>query len=184
MKLTKPEVARRLLGSATHLFLKGADPVSTHVLASAAYEIVREMAARAGSRTFIDFVKNEHPEAVNEGFRLNLYYNAFKHGDRKRWDGDNLALSLFEDSSFNANVSMLFFGWNDFGQAGGLIPVEAVIFLLWCHNRDGDRRGDFPNLTDLHDVKQLEILNHALTMRKWTDRLNTKYLDTRPLLLS
>jgi hypothetical protein len=84
LKLSKKEVARRELATAIRLFVADGDPVSIHVLASAASAIIRPIGKAGQQKTwreeFRDRVIPEYQDSVES--LLDEPFNFMKHGAR------------------------------------------------------------------------------------------------------
>lgn len=83
LKVSKLEAARRQLESAIAFYFNEGDPVSTHTLATAALEILRDLNKhRGGSKMLydLDAVEPQHREIVLKKFRE--AQNFFKHADK------------------------------------------------------------------------------------------------------
>lgn len=85
LKISKLDAAKRQLEIAIRLYFSYGDPVSIHTLASASYNIIRDITLHRGETMFIkddvlDFVKDEYREELRRKF--NEAENFFKHADR------------------------------------------------------------------------------------------------------
>jgi hypothetical protein len=85
LRISKLDAARRQLRTAITMWFNSGDPVSTHTLACAAYEIVHAVSkARDPNRPNLLFdsmhVKEDKRKEFNDIFRQAA--NFFKHGDR------------------------------------------------------------------------------------------------------
>ena len=85
LKFTKHEAARRQLELAVRLYFNDSDPVSTHTLAGAANELLRDLAKHSGQSPLLkdqalEIVRPEHRKAV--AAKLQEAQNFFKHADR------------------------------------------------------------------------------------------------------
>jgi len=84
--LSKLDVARRQLETLIRLYFSYGDPVSTHTLASASYNIIRDCNKHAGGKTmlakdgFIEMVRPGSEKLVRA--KINEAENFFKHADR------------------------------------------------------------------------------------------------------
>ena len=79
MKLNKPEIARRQLGSALVLFLEDSDAVSVHTLACAGCEIAEHLTRKAGEEPFSTHALLIFPDLESGNRReQNKYWTAFK----------------------------------------------------------------------------------------------------------
>jgi hypothetical protein len=82
--LNKAAVARRQLREATILFLEKRDIVSVHTLATAAYQILYDIAQKQGLKDMLydsDIIKDEYRSQFKG--HINIEKNFFKHADRR-----------------------------------------------------------------------------------------------------
>ena len=82
IKIPKLETARRQLDTAIALFFQGADPVSIHTLACAAYDVIDNVNQNRGRMEM--FVKRRYPRLPGKlsVAEINSVQNFFKHADR------------------------------------------------------------------------------------------------------
>ncbi|MFO7559236.1 MAG: hypothetical protein R6X10_10440 [Desulfobacterales bacterium] len=86
INISKLKAARAQLDAAIEMYFVSDNPVATHTLTSAAYNILRDIALKSGSDC--PFLKtgyiNEYPESKRKMIRnfLNRPENFFKHADR------------------------------------------------------------------------------------------------------
>lgn len=195
--MDKLEVARRQLGAALDMHLKGLDPVSVHCLICGGSEIAEQLAINAGKAAFRDLTIESHPGMTKEQHRKirNTYWNAFKHAERrggqKRDDDD-----LMQTFSIADNNVRMFCGWLDYSQVGAL-PLEALIFKDWFLALDMSKfdpganpafieylNDEFPGLAAMSpDQQRTQLL---LCIEKWKHHpglMNSPSIDTRPLML-
>jgi hypothetical protein len=194
--MDKAEVARRQLGTALAMFLRGLDPVSTHCLAVGGGEIAEWLAEKAGAKTFTSHVLTTFPELTPAAIKWvrRKNWNAFKHAttrqgkDRK----DDEILVGFDP---NDNEHALFIGWYDYSKAGLPWPIEVQVFEAWYLAKypekispDQDRSGIdylFPNLAGQSRERQHTLLNEMIIKsRKNEEVMNDPRTDGRPLVLS
>lgn len=124
----KLAVCRYQLGTALSLFIKDRDPVSVHTLACAACEMLESMAVINKIETFsTTILKNYSQRDIREA--RHVYYNAFKHFDKrgKERDDDELILSFSDE----VNEYLLWQGWEDLLNIGAPLPVEAQLYQYW-----------------------------------------------------
>ncbi len=193
--MDKAEVARRLLGTALDLFLRGQDPVSVHLLATAGGEIAEWLAEKAGGEPFKNHILETFPEMDMKQLRdlQRRYSNAFKHAtDRNGKDrNDELILAGFDGS---VNDATLFIGWYDYGAGGLPRPIEEQVFEAWYlakHpekvNPDADVSGldrVFPNLAAFSTSRQHNRLVDVIRKARKNGRvINGCGTDRRPLIL-
>lgn len=127
--IAKAAVCRYQLGTALRLFMDDKDPVSVHVLACAAVEILEGMAILANADTVSTTVlKNYDLKDIKTA--RHRYYNAFKHfTDRKNKEReDDELIANFSDEM---NDHLLWQGWEDLLVFGTPIPIAAQVFIIW-----------------------------------------------------
>ncbi len=81
--LGKLEAASRQLSTAIELWFRDADPVSIHILACSAYQIVHDINSRRGGRDLLYdslVIKDEYRREWID--RIKRAYNFFKHADK------------------------------------------------------------------------------------------------------
>jgi hypothetical protein len=81
--LNKAAVARRQLREATILFLEKRDIVSVHTLATAAYQILYDIAQKQGLKDMLydsDIIKDDYRSQFK--VHINIEKNFFKHADK------------------------------------------------------------------------------------------------------
>jgi hypothetical protein len=133
LKEIKRSIARCQLGTALDLFLADRDPVSVHVLASGACELLDGLAEVEGTDRFMTHILESFPDCnVAELRRIQRkYYNAFKHlleRGKAAARNDVDVINAFND---NVNDHALFIGWHDYMSLAHSLPVEAQVFQAW-----------------------------------------------------
>lgn len=196
MDLTHSKIARRLLGTATQLFIDDLDPVSVHCLACSAAEHASQMSYANSGRTFNNLVLDTHPNKTLKDIRKlrNRDWNAIKHArDQKGQIVDpKEILSGFDD---RVNDATLFVVWYDYARGGEPLPIEAQIFQVWYFElypekleatviaNDGITT-EFPNLPNLRRQEQKRLLREKITQfRQNLELLSHPMTDERPLVL-
>lgn len=193
--MDKADVARRQLGTALDIFLRGRDPVSVHCLAMGGGEIAEWLAETKGAEAFITHVKKTFPHLTDpeiKGLRTK-HWNAFKHA-RKQNGKDRNDEVILSDFDLTHNEHALFWGWTDYGAAGFPFPIEAQVFEVWYLAKylekvspDVDAtsiQSVFPGLAQLNIAQQLLRLNDRIRKtRKRSIIMNDAKTDRRPLLL-
>ena len=194
-KLTKLEVARRQLGTALALFLDNKDPVAVHVLACGGGEIAHRLAEVAGAEPFEAHVLANFPELGKAKLAelRKKYWNALKHATTHNGKDrdDTEILGAFSDE---ANDDHLFWGWYDFANASGRLPIEAQAFQAWYFAKHPDKLRDgvdpvdfsrlFPGLAELERSQQKARLRRVIQRyRRCRDIIADPHTDQRPLLL-
>jgi hypothetical protein len=125
--ITKIEAARRQLRMAIELWFADADPVPTHTLARAAYQIIHDLNRKqTGSELLLDGVKPERKSAVRA--MLNEPSDFMKHADRGK-------VGALKSISFDPELSRGFIvgavtGLRDLQQD---LAEEEMAFELWHH---------------------------------------------------
>jgi hypothetical protein len=84
--MDKAEVARRQLGTALDMFLRGLDPVSVHCLAVGRGEIAEWLAETAGAEVFTSHVLVTLPHLTISDIKgvRRKHWNAFKHATAQK----------------------------------------------------------------------------------------------------
>jgi hypothetical protein len=192
--MDKREIARRQLGAALDMFLRGQDPVSIHTLAMAGGEIAERLAKTAGVEPFINHVLDTFPDISMQDARniQRKYSNAFKHAtDKNGLDREDEAIL----QSFGADVNdhVLFIGWYDFGRSGSPRPIEAQVFEAWYLAKYPEKINPtesaritkiFPNLPTTSPQRQHQILLKTIRKaRKNGFVMKDPGTEPRPLLL-
>jgi hypothetical protein len=193
MPLDKLEVVRRQLGTALALFLNDHDPVSVHVLASGACEIVEHLVERAGKKPFSSHARETFSDLTDKEFIKKFrkpqreFWNAFKHAlksGRKTGRDDLAILAKFSDEH---NDTALFVGWHDYGLVTGALPIEAQAFEVWflarhLDKRDPDIEEAFPNINLLERSEQKRRLQVLIEANR-SEAMDPE-TEQRPLILS
>lgn len=124
LDVTKAEAARRQLETAVVLYFHSGDPVSVHTLASAAYDVLRDLSRPNGG-----MIKDWLPDSVRPEFkkvirdRLNEAQNYFKHADRDREQGLSFDPSASEILILDATWA--------YRRLTGERPAVLGVFELW-----------------------------------------------------
>lgn len=193
--MTKAEIARRQLGAALDMFLRGQDPVSVHCLAMAGCEIAEWLVENVGAQAFKTHILKNVPDTnIKEIRRLQRqYWNAFKHAterDGKDREDDELLRTFNPD----VNDHMLYIGWRDYGMAGLALPIEAQVFEAWYLAKYPEKLSSeaslagidhvFPNLSRLSSDEQHEKLAEAIAKwRQCVPVMEHPGTDRRPLIM-
>lgn len=194
--MDKVEVARRQLGVALDMFLRGLDPVSLHVLAVAGGEVAERVAEQSGGEPFKNHILETFPkmELVEVRRLQRQYSNAFKHATKRNGEDrdDTALLAGFEPS---VNEHMLFIGWYDYAMASLPRPIEAQVFEAWYLAKYPEKVNPdevtpesferlFPNLRALSPDRQLVKLQDMIRKaRKNGVVMQSDGTDRRPLVL-
>ena len=86
LTISKLDAAKRQMETVIRMYFNSGDPVSMHTLASAGYNVIRDINEKRGGEPllvkgkFFDYVKPEHHKLLRE--KLNEAENFFKHADR------------------------------------------------------------------------------------------------------
>lgn len=133
LKDMKRSVARCQLGTALDLFLADNDPVSVHVLASGACELLDGLAEVEGADRFSMHILATFPDYGIDKLRRvqRKYYNAFKHLFELRNATARNDLDALEEFNDEVNDHALFIGWHDYMNLAQSLPVEAQVFQGW-----------------------------------------------------
>ena len=194
---TKVEIARRQLGTALALFIERLDPVSVHVLACGAVEVLQGVAKHAGVPTIEDLMRERsHFTEADCRKARNMYWNAMKH--HKAHDGsprdDADLLQAFSEAE---NELTLFAGWLDYRSITGEAPSEADVFEIWyvakrnpslLPNIKEDAfafaTSDFDKFREMNENEQRETLKYWAKAVRTEQPLIHLSTDRRPLILS
>lgn len=196
--MTKLEIARRQLGTATALYLDRKDSVSVHCLAAGGWEITQQLALDQGKKIFRDYVKEDNKEMTDALYQKikNQFWNAYKHATKQ--DGNPR-----DDSELLSHVTLretedrLFGGWHDYLKLTGALPLEARIYSQWYLARDINKFADdvdpqikerfvrtYPNLPNLPPARQHQLLLRAIAKAKRSRAmLTSNQTEHRPLIL-
>lgn len=126
LTISKLDAARRQLQTAIALWFSGGDPVATHALAYAAYEIIHAVSKKRNpNRRDLLFdsaqVSEENRKEINNA--LKSHANFFKHGDR-----DSEAVIDFKPA---LTEGFLVFAVAGFDLCGEAQSDEFVAFKNW-----------------------------------------------------
>lgn len=125
--VTKLDAARRHLRLAIDLWFKDADPVPTHTLARAAFQIIRDLTLRKKKVELLynsDLVKPEFRRAVNA--KLREPSDFMKHADRGK-------AGMLTEVTFNSDLTRGFiqFAIIGLGHLQQQLGPEEVTFDSW-----------------------------------------------------
>lgn len=194
--MEREEVARRLLGAATQLFIDDKDPTSVHCLASSAAEHASFMAKSAGKETFNEHILSTFPEMNIKNVRKirNRMWTAIKHSHDLRKSPINVPSEL-ADFSDTTNDHTLFIVWYDFAHSGQPLPIGAQVFQVWYYELYPDTLSQeyveenghtdlFSNLLELDRIEQKRLLREQIELAITdNDLLQHLKTDSRPLLM-
>ncbi|MHC4361045.1 MAG: hypothetical protein ACYSTN_09705 [Planctomycetota bacterium] len=124
INLDKAEVARRQLREAIILFLEKRDIVSVHTLATAAYQILYDIAKKQGLRDILydsDIFKDEYRGQAKK--HINIAKNFFKHADKDHDEKIKFNSSMTEWFLFSAAYLVR--------QIYGDMYPENYVFVWW-----------------------------------------------------
>jgi hypothetical protein len=194
--MDKIEVARRQLGAALDMFLRGQDPVSVHVLAVAGGEVAEWIAEQAGGEPFKNHVLETFPQMDLKDIRdlQRKYSNAFKHATTNKGKDreDEATLAAFEPT---INEHMLFIGWYDYAMGSLPRPIEAQVFEAWYLAKNPEKLNPdevtpetferlFPNFRPLSPERKFARLGDTIRKaRKNGAVMQSDGTDRRPLVL-
>lgn len=191
----KIEAARRQLGAALALCLKGQDPVSVHCLAGGGCELIEYYAQKAGGEPFTSHILKTWPDLDIAKLRRTQrqYWTAFKHATHQSGEerDDDELLARFTDEQ---NDHVLFIGWYDYAQATQTMPIEAQVRQAWyialhpmklkaSHSPEPYKQL-FPDLRSKPRAEQKRMLNEVI-QRTRLDHvvMSDPRTDRRPLVL-
>ena len=191
--MDRSELCRRLLGTATQIFLDNNDPVSVHTLAGTASEHSEYLAKQHTGRNFKTHVMECHPDWTESYFKKirNRHYRVIKHSHdfkREPFDIDH----QMRDFSDQQNDAVLFAGWYDFMKCGNKIPIAAQVFQLWFFrvypsSMNPENDFDFPSFDGISEKPrfvQKQLLNSEISnAQSWKEVVEHPLTDLRPLIL-
>ncbi|WP_439926199.1 hypothetical protein [Nitrobacter sp. JJSN] len=176
--LTKLEVARQQLGTATELFIRDRDPVSVQCLACGGAELIEAIAGLNNVEPLSTHMLETVPDMDTKRLRniQRQYWNAFKHmtdfGGQPRDDTETLA--AFNDTR---NDAALFVGWWDYQAVTKRLPLPVQVFQVWWYALNEKSlaegadlaaiRETFPNITAAGRDEQKRRLRR--TIEKYRD---------------
>jgi hypothetical protein len=182
-QLTKLDVARHQLGTATDLFIRDRDPVSVQCLACGAAELIERIATLENAEPLSTHMLKTRPDLdiAKLAAIQRQYWNAFKHMTSRKGEmrDDSETLAAFDDTK---NDAALFIGWWDYQKVTGKLPLPAQVFQLWWYALNERKvapeadmaviRKAFPGIMALNRVEQKRRLR----------RMIEKYRDNKDIL--
>lgn len=131
----KIDIARAQLGTATALFIRDRDPISVHVLACGACELLEGVGQVSKLEVLSALITQLQPEMqLGKVVRLrNQYWNAMKHfyaADKRSVRADAELLADFSDIQ---NDTVIWEGWHDYQAITGRLPIEAQVLQVWYY---------------------------------------------------
>lgn len=196
MAYDRVDLARRLLGVATQLFVDGKDPVSVRCLVSSAAEHASYLAKESGSGVFNDHILATFPEKTIKEIRKlrNRDWNVIKHSYENDGSPKDTPSELdgFGDET---NDHALFLVWHDFSQSGQPLPVAAQVFQVWylemypekldpTHEKSIGRTNLFGNLGGLPRAEAKQRLRQLISEASHDQNIiGHSKTDNRPLVL-
>lgn len=145
--LSKVEAGRRQLDSAIKMFFSDFDPVATHTVVAAAYDLLRGLCQHAGKRISVKdsplIQESRRKEYIKE---VNRAQNFFKHSER-----DPTSKLLFRPK-----VSALFIldAVIQYTALGGHPSRPMRVFLLWAQLMFPNVLGHLPTEEKLCEVRE------------------------------
>jgi hypothetical protein len=167
--LSKTEAGKRQLESAIRMYFEDYDPVATHTVASAAYEVIRGLCHHQGKKVSIKdsslIEESQRKEYIN---KVNISQNFFKHSDK---DPTNKLL-------FKPKASALFI-LDAIVQYNALekpLTYPMRVFLVWAQLMFPSILGHLPTEEGLQKLKasasnphQFKLLAKVLLNKKEVD---------------
>ena len=125
-------VARSQLLTAIELFFNDRDPVSVHVLASNAREILESLCKLAAVDPITELILRDRPNRSKKDIypALNLYRNCFNHVS-ETWEArksEQATLNQFDDSE---NEYLLYICVEDYVRLRGSSPFPMQVLRAW-----------------------------------------------------
>ncbi|MEM9045200.1 MAG: hypothetical protein AAGC81_10915 [Pseudomonadota bacterium] len=131
MSIPRCELVRRLLGSATQLFLDDADPISVHCLAATAADHSDKLAEAGTGGSLKGHILSTYTDSSEQKLLKirNQFWRVIKHPKDFRGNDIELEeeLKVFDDSK---NDSIIFYGWFNYFKIGEPSPIEAQVFQV------------------------------------------------------
>lgn len=190
----KIEIARAQLGTATSLFLRARDPISVHVLACGACELLEGVGQTRDVEILSALLLKLNPDLkFSAVVRLrNQYWNAMKHfyaADKKSVRKDAELHGSFSDIQ---NDTVLWHGWHDYQIITGYLPLEAQVFQVWYFAINEDKLAEnvdtapyrklFPEIRNMERGEQKRKLRRACEKyRKDKDIMRHPNTENEPL---
>jgi hypothetical protein len=153
IKVSKLDAARRQLRTAITLWFGDGDPVATHTLAFASYEILHVVSKKRDPNRMplifdTSFIKDEMRSEINVALKKCAVF--FKHGDR---DPDGII-------EFDPRMTdgFILFAIAALQQCGEDTGDEESAFLLWLHLHDPSLVNaplDSPPLNNVNQLRQI-----------------------------
>jgi hypothetical protein len=156
LKISKLDAGRRQLRTAITLWFNGSDPVATHALAFASYEVLHAVSKKRDPNRMplifdSSFIKEEFRSEINIALKKNAYF--FKHGDR-----EPEAIIEFNPAMTDG---FILFAIAALQLCGESIGTEESAFLLWTRIREprwsgGDDKALMETILPVDHVHQLK----------------------------
>lgn len=129
----KVEVARAQISSATYLFLRDRDPISIHVLACGACELLEGIGQEGDVEVLSALVMKHYPDLKFPKVKRirNQYWNAMKHFYEKNNKTVRNDTELLNDFSDVVNDTVIWQAWHDYQLITKRLPIEAQVLQLW-----------------------------------------------------
>jgi len=175
--VTKPDVARRQLSVAIHLFFEEQDVIAIHTLASASHQILVDLGKNLGIGSAVKNTSGMKPREVQAFLRrINYPYNFLKHADRDPGGAMNIApLNRLTQRFIMDAVWMLQVETED-------IPFELKVFWAWYVSRYPEEFDDLPSDGAIAQIQKLQVSKMAFRdislYLKLNDALPEELLET------
>ncbi|MEM9910563.1 MAG: hypothetical protein AAF922_07235 [Pseudomonadota bacterium] len=191
--MKREEICRRLLGTATQLFLDSKDPVSVHALASNAIEHADFLAQQHKGSGLKDHVLAMFPDMELRDLKRmrNKHYRVIKHSHNFKNEPFDISKEM-ADFGDTSNDYILFNCWFDFMGCGFPIPLAAQVFQTWFFRMypktlNPEHDFDFPLFDILMDlprfVQKQKLCEAVIEVGKWKEVMEHENTDRRPLCL-
>ncbi len=156
----KLKFARHQLGTSLALFLVNDDPVSVHVLACSAGEVLRGICKHEGKENSFNQLVRESEIIDDNNLHkiMNQSYNSFKHYFERDYATprqDDETLQKFSDTH---NEGILYAAWHDYSLITEALPIEAQVFQLWMLLKERMIRGNKKWTTIIPSINKLAYL--------------------------
>jgi hypothetical protein len=182
-QLTKLDVARHQLGTATDLFIRDRDPVSVQCLACGAAELIEKIAALENAEPLSTHMLQTRPDLdiAKLAAIQRQYWNAFKHMTTRKGEvrDDSEKLAAFDDTQ---NDAALFVGWWDYQQVTGKLPLPAQVFQLWWYALNERKVAPDADMAEIRKVFPDIMVADRVEQKRRLRRTIEKYRNDKAIL--
>lgn len=145
--LSKVEVGRRQLDSGIKMFFEDFDPVATHTVASAAYDVIRGLCHHQGKKISVKdtqlIEESQRGKYINQ---VNLPQNFFKHSDK-----DPSGKLLFKPKG---SAVFILDAVVQYSALGMELTHSMKVFLVWAQLMFPSILGHLPTEEGLRELRE------------------------------